>query len=96
MLTMGQATSRFTAHRILKASLRDGWRWDGTAKLRIPKPGWIPFIDYQLGDWGALDYKEQQQQVAVQGISGEAGEGGLLWQVELTEYPPAVVDTVVR
>jgi hypothetical protein len=96
MLTMGQATSRWTAHRILNASLRDGWRWDGTAKLRIPKPGWIPFVDYQLGDWGALDYTDQQQQVAVQGISGEGSEGGILWQVELTEYPPAVVDTVAR
>lgn len=95
MLTMGQAMSRWTAHRILRASLRDGWRWDGTAKLRPPTGGWIPFVDYNVGDWGTLSYPGESQDVCVQEISAEADEGGLLWEVELAEYPPPIVDTMM-
>jgi hypothetical protein len=96
MLTMGQATSRWTAHRILDASLRDGWRWDGNAKLKIPVAGWIPFVDYFPGDWMDMSYQDRTQPVAVQEISASSGEGGLLWEVGFTEYPPAIVDTMVR
>lgn len=86
-LELGEALTRPTGRKIARASLRDGWRWDASASLNPPKAGWIPYLDFGVGDWMTLDYQDVTRPVSVVSISAKAGEGGLLWDVELTEYP---------
>lgn len=90
---VGTALSRPIARRVAKASLRDSWRWDGAGSLNPPQPGWVPYVDLRIGDRVGLDYQavEYAERVIVS-WSASAGEGGLLWDIELGEYF-APVDT---
>lgn len=90
MLTMGQAMSRWTAHRMLNAALRDTTRWDAEVHLDIPTTGWKPFIDFKVGDTGHITYRGHDRDIRVQGISGYPGIGGLCYRLEMTEDLPSV------
>jgi hypothetical protein len=90
MLTMGQAMSRWTAHRMLNAALRDTTRWDAEVHLDIPVLGWRPFIDFKVGDTGHITYRGHDRDIRVQGISAYPGIGGLAWRIEASEDLPPV------
>ena len=87
---MGQALSRWTAHRMLNAALRDTTRWDAEVHLDIPTTGWRPFIDFKVGDTGHITYRGHDRDIRVQGISGYPGIGGLCYRMEATEDLPPV------
>jgi len=89
-LELGEAITGPIADKISKASLKDVWRHDGAGSLNPPKYGWdwVPYIDFKLGDWLRVTYKDINQMFSVTSLSAAAGEGGLLWDVEFTEYPP--------
>jgi hypothetical protein len=84
MLELGTARSRAVAHRIGVASLAEDGRWDGSARV-LDVPGATPLVDYQPGDTIALDYPGAPTSARILSISAEAGEGGMLWDLELTE-----------
>jgi hypothetical protein len=86
-LELGEAITRPIGRKIADASLRDSWRWDASGSLNPPKPGWIPYVDLHLGDWMHVSYQAIEHDVAIQSFSAQAGEGGLLWDMEVTEYP---------
>jgi hypothetical protein len=88
LLTMGQAVSRWTAHRMLNAALRDTTRWDAEVHLDIPVVGFRPFLDFKVGDTGHLTYRGHDRDVRIQGISAYPGVGGLAWRVEMSEKLP--------
>jgi hypothetical protein len=91
-LELGEALTRTTGRKIAQASLRDRWRWDASGSLNPPPPaaGWVPYVDWGVGDNMAVDYMAVVHNVSVLSISAKAGEGGLLFDVEFTEFP---VDT---
>jgi hypothetical protein len=87
-LEVGTAYSRPALTKIAKASLKDAWRWDASGRMNPPQAGWIPYYDFGLGDDMAVHYQGVIHNLSVTSLSAEAGEGGLLWDVEFTEYPP--------
>lgn len=87
-LEIGTAYSRPAAAKIAKASLKDGWRWDASGSMNPPQAGWIPYYNFGLGDDMSVAYGTLVHNLSVTSLSAEAGEGGLLWDVEFTEYPP--------
>jgi hypothetical protein len=90
LLTMGQAMSRWTAHRMLNAALRDTTRWDAEVHLDIPVVGWRPFLDFKVGDTGYVSYRGHIRNIRVQGISAYPGVGGLAWRIEASDDLPPV------
>jgi hypothetical protein len=90
LLTMGQAMSRWTAHRMLNAALRDTARWDAEVHLDIPVVGFRPFLDFEVGDTGHITYRGHDRDIRIQGISAYPGIGGLAWRVEMSEDLPPV------
>ena len=94
LLTMGQAMSRWTAHRMLTAALRDTTRWDAEIHLDIPVVGWRPFFDFEVGDTGYINYRGQVRNIRVQGISAYPGVGGLAWRIEASEDLPTITDII--
>jgi hypothetical protein len=83
-LELGTAISASVGARVVSASLAESGRWDAGAEL-LPRAGRIPGVDYAPGDTLTLTYKDLNQSVRVLSLSAEAGEGALLWSVELTE-----------
>ena len=86
-LELGEALTRSTGRKVAQASLRDRWRWDASGSMNPPQAGWIPYVDFGVGDSMAVDYQAVVHDVAVLSISAKAGEGGLLFDLELTEWP---------
>ena len=86
-LELGEALTRPTGRKVAQASLRDGWRWDASGSLNPPQTGWIPYVDWKVGDSFAVDYQAVVHDVSTLSISAKAGDGGLLFDVELTEWP---------
>lgn len=89
-LEIGTAWSKATTRKITKAAMRDYWRWDGSGSLNPPQTGWMPYQNIKIGDWLNLDYQAIERVVMVTSFSAKAGEGGLLWDIEVTEYQPRV------
>lgn len=83
-LELGTAISAAVGSRVVASSLAESGRWDATADL-LPRVGRIPGVDYSAGDTLAIQYQDLVGPVRVLSISAEAGRGGLLWSVELTE-----------
>lgn len=90
-LEIGEAYSRPIATKIAKAALQDRWRWDAAGSMNPPQSGWVPYYDFFLGDDMHVSYQAIEHNVSVTSLSATAGEGGLLWDVEFTEYPPEAV-----
>jgi hypothetical protein len=90
-IELGEAITGPIASKIAKASLKDVWRHDGSGSLNPPQSGWMPYVDFKLGDWLRVTYKDINQMFSVTSLSAIAGEGGLLWDIEFTEYPPEQV-----
>lgn len=89
MLEVGQALTNPVVSRVARASMKDSWRWDGTGSLNPPQPGWIPYVDLSIGDWVPIDYQAvEYDSVVITSWSARAGEGGLLWDIEVTEFLP--------
>ncbi len=86
-LELGEAITRPVASKIAKRSLKDAWRWDGHGSLNPPQAGWRPYVDFFPGDVVTLDYQAIERQVTITSLSAKAGEGGLLWDIEVTEFP---------
>jgi hypothetical protein len=86
-LQLGEALTRSTGRKIAQASLRDRWRWDSSGSLNPPQAGWIPYVDLKPGDSMHVDYQSVVHDVSILSISARAGEGGLLFDLELTEWP---------
>ena len=80
-MELGTAISMPVATRILHAALEQDNRWDGSARLAPAAP--VPLYDFYPGDVLALDYFDAPTEVRVLSISATAGEGTLLWDVEL-------------
>jgi hypothetical protein len=87
MLEVGTAITAPVARVIADAALRDSWRWDGSGSMNPPQPGWLPYLDLKLGDAIKVDYQAVEHDVSITSFSAEAGEGGLLWDIEVSEYP---------
>lgn len=83
----GTAITRPIAKRKIRAAIKDYWRWDASGSMNPPQPGWQPYVDFNLGDWMSVDYRQVQHNLSVISLSAMAGEGGLLWDVEFSEYP---------
>jgi hypothetical protein len=83
----GTAITRPIAKKKIKAALKDSWRWDASGSMNPPQPGWQPYVDISLGDWMHVDYRAVIHNVCIMSFSAEAGEGGLKWDIEFTEYP---------
>ena len=47
----------------------------------------MPYVDFEVGDWMTVDYQAIEHNLSVVSISATAGEGGLLFDIEFTEYP---------
>lgn len=84
-MEIGTAISRAVADRIVTAALNENGRWDGTARLAPNSP--VPMVDFQPGDRVGLNYYgwDTPSYANVLSVSATAGEGGLLWDVELVE-----------
>ena len=86
-LELGTARSTAVAVRIVDAALAEDGRWDGSARV-VDRAGVRPFVDYKPGDTVACTYPGAPATVRVLSISAEAGEGAMLWDLELTEATP--------
>lgn len=88
-LELGTVLSAPVARRVLAAALADRDRWDGSVSLTGDGPR--PVVDYMPGDWVTLDLPDPTLpgRVRVLSLSARAGDGGLLWDVELTDEEPA-------
>ena len=84
MVELGTARSTAVAVRIVDAALADDGRWDGSARV-VARPGAHPLLDYGPGDTVACSYPGAPATMRVLSISAEAGEGAMLWDLELTE-----------
>jgi len=93
-LELGQALTRVVGKKIIKASLRDKWRWDASGSMNPPQAGWRPYVDFGVGDWMTVDYQAIEHNLSVVSISATAGEGGLLFDIEFTEYPNDTTSTL--
>lgn len=93
-LELGEAITRPVGSKIAKRSLKDAWRWDGSGSLNPPQAGWRPYVDFFVGDRVNLDYQAIERQVSITSLSAKAGEGGLLWDIEVTEWPLPTVTLV--
>lgn len=86
-LELGEALTRATGRKIAQASLQDRWRWDASGSMNPPQAGWIPFLDFNVGDSMQVDYRAVVHNISITSISARAGEGGLLLDIEATEWP---------
>lgn len=84
-LELGTALSRAVADRVVAAGLAEVGRWDGSCRLAPGAP--TPLLDFEVGDAITLDYADAPTDVRVLSASATAGEGGLLWDLELVEVP---------
>lgn len=82
-MELGTAISIPVATRIVAASLAEAGRWDASARLAPAAP--TPLVAFNVGDTLTLDYQDAPTDVRVLSISAEAGDGGLLWDLELVE-----------
>lgn len=83
-LELGTAISRPIADRVTAAALATRGRWDASCSL-LPAAGVMPGIDYTAGDTLTAAYADVYRPARVLSLSATAGEGGLLWQAELTD-----------
>lgn len=81
-MELGTTMSRASADRVILSALTDAGRRDFRAKL-LPIVGVVPLVDYRPGDRVPLVFGDVDTDVVVLSVSGEPGEGGLLWQAEL-------------
>jgi hypothetical protein len=84
-MEIGTALSRAVAARIVDGALAENGRWDGSCRLAPSAP--TPLVDFQPGDTIGLSYADAPTSVQVLSMSATAGEGGLLWDLELVEVP---------
>lgn len=80
-LEVGQALDLPLGQKVAQALVDDTDRWDGQIQ-------WVPpsvALPFDPGDIVLLDYADLTQNVRVLAIGGEAGEGGLLWTLDVTE-----------
>jgi hypothetical protein len=82
-LELGTALSIPVGQRVLTAALAENGRWDGSARL-APACSAVPLVDFKVGDTVALAYGGAPASARVLSVSATAGEGGLLWDLELT------------
>jgi hypothetical protein len=84
-MEVGTALSRAVAGRVVASALAENGRWDGSCRLAPGAP--TPLVDFQPGDTITLSYSDAPTTVQVLSMSATAGEGGLLWDLELAELP---------
>lgn len=84
-MEIGTALSRAVAGRVVAAALAENGRWDGSCRLAPGAP--TPLIDFQPGDTIGISYADAPTSVQVLSMSASAGEGGLLWDLEIAEVP---------
>jgi hypothetical protein len=83
-LEIGQALSTDLGQRVIASALSQVGRWDASFTYA---PGQIPFFDFNVGDWVQITYRDLTLQVRILSISASAGDGGLLWSMEVTNEP---------
>jgi hypothetical protein len=84
MVELGTARSQAVAVRIVDSALADDGRWDASARV-VAKAGARPLLDYGPGDTISINYPGAPTSARVLSISAEAGEGGMLFDLELSE-----------
>jgi hypothetical protein len=84
-MEVGTAITRAVALRVVQSALAENGRWDGSCRLAPDAP--VPLVSYFPGDRIALSYSDAPATVQVLSMSASAGEGGLLWDLELAEVP---------
>jgi hypothetical protein len=82
-MEVGTAITRAVAKRIVDSALGENGRWDGSCRLAPGAP--TPLVDFFPGDRIAVSYQDAPTAVTVLSMSAQAGEGGLLWDLELAE-----------
>lgn len=87
-LELGQALTTTMGSRIISAALSEEDRWDATFSY-APPAGQIPMLNFGPGDWISINYRGVIDTVRILSITGKAGEGGILWTIEVTNEVPA-------
>lgn len=96
-IEVGQSITTAVATKVADASLRDAWRSDASGSLNPPQTGYIPYVDYKIGDIVTIAYLENDPygfitvKMSITSLSATTGEGGLLWDVEFTEQQSGIV-----
>jgi hypothetical protein len=84
-MEVGTAITRAVALRVVQSALSENGRWDGSCRLAPGAP--TPLVSFFPGDRIAVDYQDAPAAVQVLSMSASAGDGGLLWDLELAEVP---------
>jgi hypothetical protein len=82
-MEVGTAITRAVALRVVESALAENGRWDGSCRLAPGAP--TPLVAIFPGDRITVDYADAPATVQVLSMSASAGEGGLLWDLELAE-----------
>lgn len=80
-LEIGQALSLDLGKAVVASALTQINRWDASFTY---VPGQVPFFDFTVGDRVTINYRGLNLQARILSISARAGEGGLLWSIEVT------------
>lgn len=83
-LEVGTALSGHTAAAVADQLLSEQGRWDGSIRW-VPPAGTMPLVDVQPGDQATITYPTISGTARILSVSGEAGEGGMLWQLECSD-----------
>jgi hypothetical protein len=84
-MEVGTAITRAVALRVVQSALAENGRWDGSCRLAPGAP--TPLVAIFPGDRITVSYSDAPAAVQVLSMSATAGEGGLLWDLELAEVP---------